>query len=263
MSVRQISKRFLALPSLAAALALLVSKLIHREYAYAVSLAQSCVTDSHLTGEEQQLWDLLQYVATDNHPDAIGCRLQISLKTEASGLQLPWSIGTELQHYCRLVHKISTACRLQVDEEVHLLKEFGMATRQLRNRKAMLEVISFADAGQELQLKIEQPPEARQGTTCFDGVQDNTCIVEAGDPLRTLAGGLALAAYKPPESGYGSKAVQVLHGLVDSLCLSGNNADKAKAAIGIAARPLPGFVLCLELLSQKLDLKVLQDDNPA
>jgi hypothetical protein len=253
------------LPSLAAALALLVFKAMHREYVYVASLAHSCSADSHLTPEEQQLWEQLEHLAGDTHPDAVGCRLHLSHKTVASGLQLPWNVDAELRLYCRLLPKISAACRLQLDDEMQLLQEFGMATRQLRNRKSILELNLLADpaGGRVVQLTMEQPPAARRGARCFDAVQDQTCVGESGESLRALGSGVALGTYKPPESGYGSKTVRVLHALLDSLSLSGSSAERAGAALGVAARPLPGFVLCLELLSKKLDLRVLQGDNPA
>ena len=55
--------------------------------------------------------------------------------------------------------------------------------------------------------------------------------------LKALLGTLALADYKPPEQGYGSKTVSYLNEIVDKLNLTGmpsvsNAKEFAKAAMG-------------------------------
>jgi hypothetical protein len=80
------------------------------------------VSALYLPSEEEQIWALLAHVAADPHPDATACRLHLSLKSAASGQQLPWHVGDELQRYCHLLHKIDTACRLSVQEEMALLR---------------------------------------------------------------------------------------------------------------------------------------------
>ena len=52
-----ISKRFVIVPSLAAAMSLLIFKLIHRQYADAVRLAPACVSDTTLRcGHPHSMW---------------------------------------------------------------------------------------------------------------------------------------------------------------------------------------------------------------
>lgn len=77
---------------------------------------------------------------------------------------------------------------------------------------------------------------------------------------------VSMAEYRPPEQGYGSKTVAHLNELISSLNLSGIPAGKtakeiAASAIGVNKRT-PGFTLCLELMSSKLDLRVLESDKP-
>ena len=50
-----ISKRFVVLPSLSAALSLLLFKVLHRCYSDAARLAPSCISDTQLTDEEEQV----------------------------------------------------------------------------------------------------------------------------------------------------------------------------------------------------------------
>jgi len=116
-----ISKRFLVMPSLAAAMSLMLMKLLHGCYEEAVRVAAACVSDTALGPEEAQLWSKLDLIANDPHADAVACRLRISLATSASSATLPWSVGEELRSYSRVQHKVASACRLSMAEEMELL----------------------------------------------------------------------------------------------------------------------------------------------
>jgi len=192
-----ISKRFVVLPSLPAALSLLLFKVLHRCYSDAARLAPSCISDTQLTDEEAQIWGKLELIADDQHPDAVGARLHISRATSASASSVPWSVATELGNYCRLLHKIRCDCRLSLEEEMLLLEEHGLATRQLRNRAAMLRLLLNSKPGEALKIKFEQPP-ARTATH-FDEIEDRTCLEDKADGLKALLGAVELADYKPPE----------------------------------------------------------------
>ena len=260
-----ISKRFLVLPSLAASLSLLVFKVLHRCYEDAVRLAGSCISDTPLSVEEAQIWRVLEDIGSDTHPDAVGCRLHISRATSGSTMRVPWCVGTQLATYCQLLHKISSCCRLSVDEEMVLLDEHGQATRQLRNRASMLSTLSAAKPGHALQLKVEQAPRKRKEAE-FDEIEDKSCLEDRMEGLKALFNGVSLAPYHSPEQGYGSKTVVLLNGLVDSLTLSGQSPSKTGKEFAVAAmgmgKATPGFILCLELLSSNLDLRVLESDSP-
>ena len=215
-----ISKRFLIVPSLASALSLLSFKFLHRSYADAARLAASCVTDTSLTSEEAQLWDQLAFMTDDVHPDAVGCRLQIARKMAGLSVCVPFNIARDLATYVRLLHSVSSACRLSVQEEMELLEEYGQQTRELRNRTAMLKLISKSPPSQGLQLKVEHHHGARKQDAEFDEIEDRTCL-EGAEGLKTLVGGVSLASYTPPEQGYGSKIAHSLNALVETLSLTG------------------------------------------
>ena len=166
-------------------------------------------------------------------------------------------MATELRNYCRLLHKIRCDCRLSLEEEMLLLEEHGMATRQLRNRAAMLRLLSNSRPGEAVKIKVEQPP--ARFSRCFDEIEDRTCLEDKMEGLKAMLGGIELADYKPPEQGYGSKTVAFLNDILGSLNLSGmpsitNATQLANAAIG-RGKATPGFILCLELLTSKLDLR--------
>lgn len=131
-----ISKRFLVMPSLAAAMSLMLMKLLHGCYEEAVRLAPACVSDTALGPEEAQLWSKLELIANDAHADAVACRLRISLATSASSATVPWSVGEELRSYCRVQHKVASACRLTVPEEMELLAGTRSPCLRCRSRAA-------------------------------------------------------------------------------------------------------------------------------
>ena len=236
-----ISKRFLLLPSLASTLSLMLFKLLHRCYTDAGKLAASCMSDTTFSSEEAQIWDRLALTTRDVHPDSIGVRLLISCATSASKCAVPWSVEAELASYCRLADKIHETCRLNVQQELMLLQQYGQTTPHTRDRCAMLSRISSSVPGSVVQVKIEQS-QNRRGHR-FDEIDDRTC-------LSGSAGGAGLAEYKPPEQGYGSKTVSHLNSIVGQLTLRGKG------------KQTPGFLLCIELLNGSLDLRILETDQP-
>ena len=55
---------------------LLLLYFLHRRYAEALRLIDSCMTDTPLSDEEQQIWDSLEQAAADESPDAHAVRLR-------------------------------------------------------------------------------------------------------------------------------------------------------------------------------------------
>lgn len=97
-----VSKMFLVMPSLAAALHLLLLRFLQRQYAAVASLVTAVVSDTDLSPEESQLWAQLGCVLSDMQPDALACRLRISMATEASPkMTCPWDLEEELDAYAR------------------------------------------------------------------------------------------------------------------------------------------------------------------
>ena len=55
---------------------LLLLYFLHRRYAEALRLIDSCMTDTPLSDDEQQIWDSLEQAAADESPDAHAVRLR-------------------------------------------------------------------------------------------------------------------------------------------------------------------------------------------
>eukprot|EP01012_Entosiphon_sulcatum_P004402 TRINITY_DN11719_c0_g1_i1.p1 TRINITY_DN11719_c0_g1~~TRINITY_DN11719_c0_g1_i1.p1 ORF type:complete len:3283 (+),score=530.28 TRINITY_DN11719_c0_g1_i1:870-9851(+) len=119
-----LSGAFLFTPTLASALYLYIFCLLTGQYERAFLLADVCVTDTNLSPEEAQLWELLDAVCDDATPDAVACRLRLTAATlGCTSLTPPWSIVHELDAYVAKRSFVSVYCRLTPQEELILLKE--------------------------------------------------------------------------------------------------------------------------------------------
>ena len=64
------SGAYLGAPTLAAALHLLLMRLLHAKYAEALAFAPVCAHDGELTPEERRAFESLELANFDSHPDA-------------------------------------------------------------------------------------------------------------------------------------------------------------------------------------------------
>ena len=117
------SETFLLYPNLAAALYMLLLRLLARQYDAVVDLATLCVTDSEPSPEERQIIQWLGQANKDRHPDAHACRLHVSLCAMHTPLEslLPWDLTAELLGYVRKRDHVALRCRLAAADELALL----------------------------------------------------------------------------------------------------------------------------------------------
>lgn len=264
-----VSRMFFTMPSLAASLYLLLHRFLDRQYAAVAQMAPSCVSDSGLSPEEQQLWESLELTVLDQHPDATACRLLISCATVASRhlMPCPWSDSKELAKYAQSRHLVSAACRLPLEDEDALSHAnqasdaaVWYASVHVANRRALIEVVrSGGDC-----VPWHYPP-CRSADQSFDTVFDRSCLdlglASASNPAAQAAKlqGVALSNYQPPEEGMGSSQVRYLNKLIaQGLTLSGLTPS---GILGLS-QSVSAFLLCFELLGKKLDIKVLKEDDP-
>jgi len=114
---------FLFTPSLASSLFLLLLRFLNRQYDAVFRMAESCVSDTELSGVERTVFNQLRTLREDQHPDAHACRLRISLATLGSREHMApeWSLEEELGAYVTKHASVSAACRLTMQEELELL----------------------------------------------------------------------------------------------------------------------------------------------
>jgi hypothetical protein len=144
------SRSFLVTPSLASSMYLMVMYFITGSYPEVFKMVESCVSEE-LTAEEKQIFDQLEYLGNDMHPDARACRLKLSVVTVGlrgdDSMRCPWSVAEEMEEYCKKHPYVSSACRLSTEEELLLLQLCTPSTRDrlslaLLNRKAYVTAVS-------------------------------------------------------------------------------------------------------------------------
>lgn len=144
-----------AADTLSSALYLLLLRFLARQYHEASQLVQSCISDTALSGEEQQIFEEICRIE-DCHPNAHAIRCKISLSTADSAMNPSWDKAQEIKHYINKQAHVSANCRLLPSEELMLMESLAL-TRSLRNRKNYLDKLS--QGGGDLELVLPKYPQ--------------------------------------------------------------------------------------------------------
>ena len=221
------SRSFLVTPSLASSLYLMLMYFITGSYPDVFKMVDSCVSED-LTAEEQQIFNQLEFLGNDFHPDAHACRLKLSVVTVGLGaeskMKCPWSIAEEMEAYTKKHGFVSSPCRLTTEEEMLLLQLCSPDSQSrlpltLLNRKAFVGAVRTLatlpkDKTMTIRLGKEKPPVVEN----FDFGADYT-IME--NPKKTMVSAKFFgAAYSRPEDedvAYGGlKALEFINNAVSS-----------------------------------------------
>lgn len=157
---------------------------------------------------QQQIFNQLEFLGNDFHPDAHACRLKLSVATVGLGaestMRCPWRIADELEKYVQKHEQVSSSCRLTTEEELLLLQMCNpdgneKISLDLMNRKAFVSAVTSLgklpqDKTLTVQLGKEKPPVVEN----FDFGADFT-IIE--NPKKTMTSAKFFgAAYTRPEN---------------------------------------------------------------
>ena len=252
------SRSFLVTPSLSSSLYLMLMYFITGAYSDVFRMVDSCVSEE-LSPEEQQIFNQLEFLGNDFHPDAHACRLKLSVVTVGLGadstMKCPWSITEEMEEYVKKHGFVSSACRLTTEEEMLLLQlcspnAQGRLSLTLLNRKAFVGAVRSLGAladDKTLSVKLgkEKPPTVEN----FDFGADYT-IIE--NPKKTMVSAkLFGAAYSRPEDD------EVAYGGLKALEFI-NNAVTSGVEIASARY---GFPLLYDLLTETVAFKLHPSDR--
>ena len=258
------SYAFLYTPSLASSMYLMLLHFIAGNYLEVFKSIESCVSEE-LTPEEMQIFDQLEFLGNDYHPDAHACRLKFSAVISGfeGAMRIPWSISIELTEYVRKYEAVSSACRLTATEELLLLDSLFESREEsasldphvrveLENRATFVRGVKKLEAGnvamadRTLSLKIDGFPKIDN----YDSFEDLS-ILE--DSKGSVAGKLFGATYTRPSeealNAGGVAAWSVLNNILSS-------------GVELASVGKQGFPLLYELLSGILNIRILGDDDP-
>jgi hypothetical protein len=189
-------------------------------------MVESCVSED-LTSEEAQIFNQLEFLGNDNHPDAHACRLKISAVTvglgENSAMKCPWSVFEEMSEYVKKYDYVSSACRLTTEEELLLLKlatpsvGYRLPT-ELVNRTAYVSAVNNIgtlpmDKSLEVKVGIDKPAVVEN----FDCGADTSILDNPKNCMITSK--LFGAAYARPEEDQvafgGLRALEFINAAID------------------------------------------------
>ena len=220
------SKAFLVTPSLASSMYLMVMYFITGSYREVFKMVESCVSEE-LTPEELQIFNQLEFLGNDYHPDAHACRLKLSIVTIGLGesaMKCPWSVEEEMSHYIEKHPYVSSACRLTPDEELLLLglcrpsRGNNLAIKLFNRRKYLSSIVDLERLSNVKTMSVKiidaKPPKIIN----FDGEPDKTVLDNHKNTMITSK--LFGAGYSRPEDdqvGFGGlKALEFLNNALTS-----------------------------------------------
>jgi hypothetical protein len=249
------SGSFLYSRSVASSLYLLVLRLMGRRYRDAFRLIESCVCDSAMTPQEQQIFEVMTFIKEDLHPDANACRLKLYFVTYgcADIMPYPHNMSQELLAYISKIKLVSSYCRLSPEEEIFLISRANIGPEHLivTNRERLIKTsfdLSFDTVSKKSSSRMftpEYPPLVQLGAdsaTFYEPV--DVSLLDTDKPnVANFLKKLTFGQYSRPEKAAGAPAVAIMLKIVD---------DGRQ----------PGFFYLYELLADTLQIQILPDDRP-
>lgn len=237
---------------------LMVMYFITGSYNDVFKMVESCVSED-LTPEELQIFNQLEFLGNDFHPDAHACRLKLSAVTIGLGesaMNCPWNVREEMKEYIRKHAFVSSACRLTPDEELMLLQLCSSSVvssynNVLMNRKAFVGAVSSLglvpkDQKMTVNMGVSKVPRFED----FDGETDTSIIT---DPKKTTISSKVFgAAYSRPEDS------EVAYGGLNALQFI----NSAVSSSFVISSGQYGFPFIYDLLTSSIAFKLHPNDKP-
>jgi hypothetical protein len=145
--------------SVASTFFLLVLYLLTRNYREAFKLIESCVCDRSLTPLEQQVYEVIWTLKDVVPADFFACRLKLFFISYGCMDIMPYQSDVEedYRQYLNQYSKVSSYCRLKVDEEVFIMSKIpadsSVRSVVFTNRERIIKV-SFDSAFQQSLSKL-------------------------------------------------------------------------------------------------------------
>ncbi|KAK7249807.1 plasma membrane protein [Aureococcus anophagefferens] len=239
-----VSLGYLICPTLAASLYLLLLRFLSRDYARCFQLARAVGVDYELSEECANILAAFAAGNDDDHPDAISCRLRVTIVLADAGATVPWDVASQCAKLCgnqifnptsislvdfhtgaKLVEKlsrVSASCRLSREEELRLLKRFAVVDASkhsvaertaIRNRREHLAALASGRASPTFAASLS--PKYVHGGDWVARVASNTRPVLQARP--EFAAGVQLFASRDADPTiYGVQAVDELFALLQA-----------------------------------------------
>ena len=252
------SRSFLVTPSLSSSLYLMLMYFITGSYTDVFKMVESCVSED-LTPEEQQIFNQLEFLGNDSHPDAHACRLKLSVVTVGLGadskMKCPWNIVDEMEAYTKKHGFVSSACRLTTEEEILLLQlckpsEQEKLSLSLLNRKAFVSAVTtLASLPKDKTLTVKLGKEKPPSVENFDFGADFT-IIENPKKMMVSAKFFGAAYSRPQDDDVAYGGLKALE-FINNAVVSGVEMTSSRY----------GFPLLYDLLTGTVAFKVHASDR--
>jgi hypothetical protein len=169
-------------------------------------------------------------------------------------MPIPWNDAEEYSKYVCCANLISADCRLQLSEEDYFMSRSNLSDQRLQNRRSILS------AWKNRAPSFESICSNCSYSATFDDIMDSTWVDMSLREVSLASGtsAISFSSFIPPPAGFGCGSLRFINKLIDNKLL-GFTGGRATGLTGPSS--LNGFVLCYELLTNNLNLKILKDDN--
>ena len=229
-----------------------------RDYKTVFALIASCVCDTKLTPQEEQIFGIFSDIIDSVTPDVHACRLKLFFVSYGCRefMPFPFDVEEELVGYVSKIKHISCYCRLSVDEEAFLYTRIPEESpvRLLANiinyeriMKSSCQINFLGNLHNQTKklpnafspvYSVHPHPQALSESVDLD-------LIDSGKPSwQSFLNKFSIGQYqKVTEERKGADAVKFLLGLLDE-------------------RKYPGFFILYDLLSDGIPLHILPDESP-
>lgn len=255
-----LTREFVFASTLAQSMYMMLMRCLNRQYERAFHMLDSCINDMPLSGEEQQIFDQLEFLGTDWHPNAAAVRLKLYFATMGCQdvMPYPYDLRDEMAAYVGRRYLVSASCRLTLEEEWELFhiiltkepyRDTGLeGYLHLKNRHALLRA---GRAGGGL-MPVIYDENIVTDLVQYDRFVDRTImdVSKSKMGMKTLKSVVGGISYTRPDDMEGLAAIAKLNKWIDHGVRLRGGKD-----------PL-GFVFLYELMTATLSVKIRATDSP-
>jgi hypothetical protein len=225
------------------------------KYKDAFRLVESCVCDSPLTAQENQIFQAISDIKNDLLVDARACRLKLYFVTFGCSEIMPFkhNVEEDMHAYLSNFKILSAYCRLSVEEEIFIMAQIGAKspyrTLHVANREKLLKAsfdLSFDKFTPKLPTRNFTPsypkvPDLKDVNT-FQPVDVDEIDSNKKD-FKSMLSKMKIVNYVRSEPVSGPDAIKLLGSILDE--------DKNM-----------GFFYFYELFTNSLPVSIIPDDPP-
>lgn len=255
---------FLSSKSVSSTLYLLLFRTLMRKFNEAFRLIETCVCDTALTPQEQQIYDSFCDIKDTLYPESHAMRLKLFFVSYGFDHVMPFKFNyrEEMFNYISRISRISSKCRLSPEEEMFILQRIAELKVNDKIAHVFINRMSLIKASFNLYLeKFSAKSPSNQFTIAYPDVDltasplddpVNLEILDTAKPqFKTWIGKFAISKYQKPEGSFiGVPTIQFL-----MTTLHDEYLDLRGKTNGL------GFFFLYELMNSTMNMRLLPEDS--